>query len=488
MRPIDAVGYLGLGLLVVAAFTRLAVQGSGAPALLLAVLGVALFLVYFFRAGRDVQRFLGRRSTREGGGVLATTFFVLGTLVLVNVLASRFRVREDVTEDRLFTLAPETIRALREAPEPPRVDVFYPEGDPTAARLQALLEAAAMAEPRLAYEVVDPDRDPVRASRFNLIDYAAVVTVGERFEPFLGADETQFVAALVRASRSKRPRVAFLKGHGESSPEDDSPEGVRAAASALDLRGFPVVVRDFAQGRGLADSVDVLVVTGPRVPFTETEEDSVIRFLDQGGRLLLLLDPSRSTALDRVLARNGIRFRSALLEDPDLHDPGMLVPVEYSGHPVVQGLRNARIPVVFPGAGEVEIVERRDDLRQAAIMRSGPRTVAPGDSADAPRSRSLCVAAEWHGSEGRIGRLVVLGDADFATGRHVGRGGNADLFTAAAQWLAEEEVLIEIAPRTRTDRPLAIARHQGRALMVLTTGLLPLGVLVAGTVVWWRRR
>ena len=63
-----------------------------------------------------------------------------------------------------------------------------------------------------------------------------------------------------------------------------------------------------------------------------------------------------------------------------------------------------------------------------------------------------------------------------------------DFFLASVQWLAEEESLIELRPRARTSRPVVVARQQGRALMVVLAGLLPLSILAAGAVVWWRRR
>jgi ABC-type uncharacterized transport system involved in gliding motility auxiliary subunit len=110
------------------------------------------------------------------------------------------------------------------------------------------------------------------------------------------------------------------------------------------------------------------------------------------------------------------------------------------------------------------------------------------DPDDAPRSRALASAAEWPVVGRPPGRMVVVGDADFPTERHIGRGGNGDLFLNAIQWLAEEDALIDLAPRERSDRPVVIQRQQGRALMVLLVGLLPVAVVVAGAVVFWRRR
>jgi ABC-type uncharacterized transport system involved in gliding motility auxiliary subunit len=84
--------------------------------------------------------------------------------------------------------------------------------------------------------------------------------------------------------------------------------------------------------------------------------------------------------------------------------------------------------------------------------------------------------------------MVVVGDVDFATNSGYDVLGNGDLFQGSLLWLTEEEEVIELRPRPRTSRPVVISRQQGRALMVLLTGLLPVGLLVAGTVVWWRRR
>jgi ABC-type uncharacterized transport system involved in gliding motility auxiliary subunit len=85
-------------------------------------------------------------------------------------------------------------------------------------------------------------------------------------------------------------------------------------------------------------------------------------------------------------------------------------------------------------------------------------------------------------------RLVVLGDADFAANRSFDFLGNGDLFLNAVQWLADRESWIELRPRAGTERPVILSRQQGRALMVLVVGLLPLGVVGAGFAVWWKRR
>jgi len=55
-------------------------------------------------------------------------------------------------------------------------------------------------------------------------------------------------------------------------------------------------------------------------------------------------------------------------------------------------------------------------------------------------------------------------------------------------WLAGDEALITIQPRPRTDLNLEIAWP---AMLAITYGfliVLPLGLLLAGGWIWWRRR
>ena len=91
-------------------------------------------------------------------------------------------------------------------------------------------------------------------------------------------------------------------------------------------------------------------------------------------------------------------------------------------------------------------------------------------------------------SSAKITRLAVIGDSDFAANEHYRNGGNSDLFLNAVNWLTEEEHLISIRPKPFTFRRLVVGEDAARFIRYSSVGLLPLAVLVAGWVVWWRRR
>jgi hypothetical protein len=188
-----------------------------------------------------------------------------------------------------------------------------------------------------------------------------------------------------------------------------------------------------------------------------------------------------------VLARAGLRVEGGEpLLDLTRPEPREIRP-DYGRHPVTRALRDLRIPVVLPGALEVHVGTPLEGVTQTPLLRAAAAPIPAGEAVPVTRPRLVGAVAAWTAPGGEA-RVLLLGDAGFATDAHFESYGNGDLFLAATEWLADEEGEITLRPRTRTDRPVFLTRQQGRTLWVLFVVLAPLGVLGAGVSVWWKRR
>jgi ABC-type uncharacterized transport system involved in gliding motility auxiliary subunit len=81
-----------------------------------------------------------------------------------------------------------------------------------------------------------------------------------------------------------------------------------------------------------------------------------------------------------------------------------------------------------------------------------------------------------------------MGDSDFLTNKYI-QPGNLDLFMNSVNWLAEEEELISIRPKDQEQAQ--VQRLTGRQLRLVTYSsifVVPILLLIAGGIVWWRRR
>jgi ABC-type uncharacterized transport system involved in gliding motility auxiliary subunit len=73
--------------------------------------------------------------------------------------------------------------------------------------------------------------------------------------------------------------------------------------------------------------------------------------------------------------------------------------------------------------------------------------------------------ADAEGGESAGGRLVLVGDADFASNRFVGgEAGNIVFLTNAVDWLAQDESLIQIRAKLRSAPPLLYSSERMRDL------------------------
>ena len=87
------------------------------------------------------------------------------------------------------------------------------------------------------------------------------------------------------------------------------------------------------------------------------------------------------------------------------------------------------------------------------------------------------------------GRIVVFGDAEWVDNSKLSMFYNEDLALSAVGWLTGgNDESIAIRPRARRASRVTLTQNQSVAIFYMTVLLAPELVLLAGLVIWWRRR
>jgi ABC-type uncharacterized transport system involved in gliding motility auxiliary subunit len=86
------------------------------------------------------------------------------------------------------------------------------------------------------------------------------------------------------------------------------------------------------------------------------------------------------------------------------------------------------------------------------------------------------------------GRVVAVGDVDFASNALLGDQGNRDFFLNAISWLAEDAELISIRPKEPEDQSLSMTRQILARVVLIAMAVIPGLFVILGVVSWWRRR
>ncbi len=455
--------------------------------------------------------FFAGRTFRYGSNTFVAVLMVLGILIVVNFLAARYSRRFDLTEENIYSLSDQTVTLLDSLEVDVRVTAFFRDRD--RQKLESLLKEYAYYSERFSYRFVDPDREPAEARRYGIKSYGtSVIEAGEKEERLVTRVEKDLTNGIAKAIREGTKIIYFLAGHGEVSTGNADREGYQKVREAL--LDINYEVRDsliLAQARQVPDDCDLLVVAGPRKPLFESEVDLIRTYLEGGGAGLFLLDPGVVTGLDRMLEGWTVRVHDDFVVDGSAVgrvyglDLSMPVAAKYGKHPVTAkhaGLmtffRMARSVSRTGTAVGVEAVELVHTSKQSwgetefagekpkfdpESERRGPLSIAVAVKAD-PKRRQLRLGD----AADRKTRMVVFGDSDFANNQFFSAQGNGDLLLNAVSWLLEEGELIAIRAKERSFRPILLTLRDETWMFILSLVILPALPVVAGIVVWWRRR
>ncbi len=225
-----------------------------------------------------------------------------------------------------------------------------------------------------------------------------------------------------------------------------------------------------------------------------------------------LIEPAgtmRPTRLEAMLAERGVVVHDDLVVDPTrrlpFYDLSAVYLEDFPAHPITTGLEGFAVlftvarSLSTEGDSAAALVRTSDggwgESNLGMLLRGEPVAFDSEDNAG-PAVVGLAVEgaagplgegdAEAAGSPGF--RLVVFGDSDFMSDLDISNAGNLVLATNAFNWLTARESLVGIPPRDVEQVSLFLSQQQMRNLLLLVLVVMPGAAIVAGILVWRRRR
>jgi len=473
-------------------------------------------------------------------GVVAVVL-VIALTIMVNWLASRRWARSDWTTTRIYSLSEKTENILSDLSDEIRVVVFMTPQTSMYDQVQELLERYRAASDMITVEYIDPEKEPLKttqlAEQFGVqvadtvvfaygdrtkyvtsdqmaeMDYSGMqYGQGPTMRSFKG--EEQFTSAILSLVAPDVPQVYFVTGHGEAAldPGGAADRSLRILEEALKRENMETADITLLSG-DIPEDAAVLAIVGPTRAYTEVEIEALDAFLDRGGRLLVALDPliepagaMRPTRLEAFLADRGVTVRDDLVVDPSrrlpFYDLSAVYLEDFPAHAVTQGLEGFAVlftvsrSLAADGEGAEVIVQTSDEgwgeTDLAMLLRGEPVALGdadnPGPAAVGVAVENVAPATEAEGEEENEFRVVVFGDSDFLTDIDISNAGNAVLAANAFNWLAAREDLVGIPARDVEQVSLFLTRQQMRNLLLLVLVAMPGAAIIAGILVWRKRR
>ncbi|MGB4205390.1 MAG: Gldg family protein [Bacteroidales bacterium] len=466
---------------------------------------------------------------------------IVGVIVLVNILADRFFLRLDLTQDKRYTLSSATKNILRNLKEPVTISAYFTSDLPPQyinvrrEFTDLLVEYGNISRGMVVFEMNDPkdeedemaamqagvqpvivnirERDQVKQQRAFM---GAIVKMGKNKEiiPLIQPEasmEYDLSSAIKKLSITEKPLVGFIQGHGEP------------ALNLLQQVVAGLLVLNNVEEVNFYDSVlnlskySSLIMIGPSETIPEEHLHKLDEYMANGGNLLVALNRVQGdfttlqgtaveTGIENWLTEKGVIVESRFIIDANCGTVGLTqqagfmqyttqirfpyLPLinNFADHPITKGLSNVLLqfasPIVYTGDTTlifepIAFSSEKSDARNVPLYFDVQRQWRDADFLNP----NLVVAATLQGAVAGSSntRMVIFGDADFpvaADQRYSVQKENVNLLVNAVDWLSDDTGLVELRTKGAKARPLDEIEDSKKLFLKLLNFSLPILLII----------
>lgn len=488
------------------------------------------------------------RNARRSAGFesIFSLFLFAGVLILINYFGFKYYYHKDLSKSQYYTLSARTIDVLKKLDSPVTITTLLNDKDPVHAdQIDRLLqEYQRVGGKNIVVDKIDLAFDAARAAelqkrlQFQVSDFLIIFEYKDRIRFVKQQDvyemnplsqqagafrgEQQFTSAIVSIVEGRASRVYFTEGHGEHSIHDvNSPQGYGGLVPTLKSENIePADLNLAAKGEVPADA-DAVVIAGPSIAFSPLEAEAINRYLQNNGKVFLLVDPYVTFGLDNVLQNYGLKYENDLVLYRGMTATGSLITVPialiyqggFSNQPITAKFAAANYQLQLSNARSITILP--DDKGQPnpkaqflmqtdadswgwvsanGAVPANPRTLTYNKVTDI--AGPVTVAAQYDGGTTTdpntkttvpATRIVAVGCAKFLENDMLEAVG-LNFFSNSLDWLVKKDAVLDIIAKPVQEYGLSVSPIQYRTIAWTSMIFIPGAALAMGIFTWFSRR
>jgi len=529
-------GIVGLVTLLFGVCAGLVLGFSWLPIVSHFLIGGALVVLWFFSKGsgslgQGGKVGFGRAARFSLNAGLYTAVFV-GLLGVLYWFSHRYDRRWDLTEGGVYSLTPQSVKLMEGLPKPLKLVAFTGSQQVSDNEIEELLALYRYHNAaKVKTELVNPRTKPHLVDTYEMKEGNLLyIEYGEGDQKGVSrinqVTEEAITNAVIKLSRGASKKVYFVAGHGEPSLNDQGQQGLSRFKAALTDEHLAAEEIILGQQEAVPADAAAVVLAAPHRSLMPQERDMLIKYAEEGGRLMLFGDPRTSSDVRELAAHFGIQIDNNVVVDlvqrlfaaPALGV--QLAATDYSPHPITRSLERTGPTILSLTASvrpmsEVSGSESKadKDATYTVLIKSKDSAwgetgleglfnpeggTASKDPEDTPGPIGLAVAYEKKvasSSEAKEGeaqfqkmtRVVALGSSGVIENPNLELYANRDFALNAVNWLAGEEGGITVARKSMRASTAPLTDEQFKMILVSSL-LLPELILLFGLLVWWRRK
>ncbi len=529
MKKPSTVTYLLVSTVILAAFCAVAAYLAPDTPLLWQISGglaVALAIGAGFLSKAEVAKVLGKKTTLYGLNSLLMVVLFLAISIMLNVIISKYDVKKDFTKNKLHSLSEQSVKVVQGLKEEIVLKAFIsPMQRP---EFEKIFEKYTYHGKNLKPEYVDVDQEPMMVKKYDIKRSGTIVVEGKarhsKIDNLQGPDdpklEQKVTNAIIQVTKGDKKKVYFTTGHGEMMASDTSQKGFSQAKEALEGSRYEVADLATVEKEAIPADAEILIVAAPKSDFLDHELKALDTFIQQGGKVLFLLEPDSTPTLKPFLAKLGADWHSknTIVETNVLQklaggNPLTPIVTTYDGtHEITQEMKQLSIYAVTtpvektaspPTGAAVNSLFSTSNMSFEVPLQGDRVKLDPNKDKKGPFSLALAIsgkvasaeppkegadADKKEDKEEKDYRVIVVGDADFASNSLRTKGVNSDLFDNMVSWMSHDADLIAIRPKATDNSTFEITETRFRVINLASVVFAPLLMFLSGFAVWFFRR
>ena len=469
---------------------------------------------------------ISKKHIKNGSYSMAMAAIFIVIIVVINMIVGAIPSKYsqiDVSSSKLYTIGDETKKVLKALDKDVTIYQIAQSGseDDTISNLLKRYEDESK---HIKVEVKDPVVNPKFASEYTTDDLAAnslIVVCGDRNKVISYNDmystsvdyntwqqtttgfdgEGQITSAIGYVTSEDLPIMYTLSGHGEKDLDFSFKEDIQKAN--IDIKELNLLT----EGK-VPDDADCLMIVSPTSDISEDEKTEILDYLEAGGKAMIFSDYTQDDLpnFDAVLANYGVKRAEGIVFEGDSQHYGMqmsyyLVPTVNSTDASSE-TASAGSYVLAPYA---QGIQKTDDVRDTVTidsilttsdqayskinMQSSQIEKEDGD-VDGPFDLGVAITEKL--DDDKETQIVYYSTANLMESQvtQMVSGGNEKLLLESLSWMTstDESSSVSISSKSLQSASLTVTDYDAAFWKICTIGLIPGVFLVAGFLIWLRRR
>src|SRR5271165_2618986 len=230
------------------------------------------------------------RQTKYGAYAALYITIFCAILVVINVLADRYNKSYDATSTKRYSLSEQTLKILREMKND--VNVSYFDKPTGFAAAKDLLDRYSNASTKVHVKYIDVYKNPMLARQAGVTkEGQAFVEMGPKREEAKTFDEQGITGAFIRDMKGGVRTICNVEGSGEHRFDESGKSGYSNLKKLVERDSYQTKSVNLLQKAEIPSDCTVILIGGPTGDYVQPAVDAVKKFVEGGGRALIMMDP-----------------------------------------------------------------------------------------------------------------------------------------------------------------------------------------------------